>query len=80
MAFVIPPGRNATLADAWAKHKAAQRAETKASKVKAKPEAAAPVTKADVHKKPTKVTKAPADLHKKAGKVHTSAKKKTAKK
>lgn len=32
MAFVIPPGRNKTLAAAWAAHKAAQKSESKSAK------------------------------------------------
>lgn len=74
MSFIIPAGRNATLADAWAKHKAAQKAESKAAKK------AEPMTKADVHRKPPNVAKVAPDVHKKAGKVHTTAAKKAAKK
>jgi hypothetical protein len=46
MAFVVKPSRNATLDMAWSAHKAAQRAEAKASKAVAKPEVAAPLSKA----------------------------------
>lgn len=60
MAFVIPPGKNATLRDAW-------------TKLYGAPKKAGP---AEVHKSAPEVkTKAPV-VHKKAGKANKPAKKK----
>jgi hypothetical protein len=48
MTFIIPPGKNATLAAAWKAHKAAQRSE---GKKKPEPIEAVPVKKPAAKKK-----------------------------
>jgi hypothetical protein len=73
----VPPGRNSIVQAAFAGLRAAERAEKKASNVKAKPEVAAPPV---VHTKPAKASKSGPDVHKKAGKVHVTAKTKPTKK
>ena len=65
---------NAMLNAAWSGYKAAQKGEAKAAK---KAEAAETV---DVHTKPAKALPKAPNVHKKAGKVHTTAKKPAAKK